>query len=130
MPLSNFLISSAYAQDALASPQAATSGMFMQLIPFVLIFAVFYFILLRPQQKKFNEHKQMLDNIRRGDKIVTGGGIIGSIVKLDGPEHLVVEIAEGVKVKILRNTVQTVLAKTEPAANDTAVAPPAEDKKA
>ena len=125
MELIDLFISPAWAQ-APASPEGASSAMFAQLIPFALIFLVFYFLLLRPQQKKFNEHKQMLDNLRRGDRIVTGGGIIGTIIKLDGPEHLVVEIADGVKVKVMRTTIQSVAAKGEPVATDAT----SEDKKA
>ncbi|MBI1272709.1 MAG: preprotein translocase subunit YajC [Alphaproteobacteria bacterium] len=112
------LIGTAFAQDvAPAAGVAPTSagGAFMQFLPLLLIFVVFYFILIRPQQKKFNEHKTMLNALRRGDKVVTGGGIIGSIAKLEGDDHLVIEIAEGVKVKVLRNTVQSLVAKPEPA---------------
>jgi preprotein translocase subunit YajC len=124
MILENFsLISSAMAQDvapvAAGAATPSTGSMFMQFLPLLLIFVVFYFLLIRPQQKKFNEHKTMLDNLRRGDKVITGGGIIGTIVKLDGQDQFVVEIADDIKVKVLRSTVQGLLAKTEPVkAND------------
>lgn len=86
--------------------------------PFVFIFAVFYFLLIRPQQKKAKEHKAMLDSLRRGDRIVTGGGIIGTIVKVIGENELLVEIAENTRARVVRATVSEVLAKTEPAAKE------------
>jgi preprotein translocase subunit YajC len=103
------LISPAYAQTA----GAGGGDIFMSLLPLILIFVVFYFLLIRPQQKRMKEHREMLSNIRRGDRIVTGGGIIGTVTK-SGDDELTVEIGEGIKVKVVRSTVQTVLAKTEP----------------
>ena len=85
--------------------------------PFVFIFAVFYFLLIRPQQKKVKEHKAMLDALRRGDRVVTGGGIIGTIVKVEEHE-LLVEIAENTRVRVVRATVSEVTAKTEPAGKE------------
>lgn len=87
------------------------------LLPLVLIFVVFYFLLIRPQQKKMKQHKEMLNNIRRGDRIVTGGGIMGEVTKVNDGE-LTVEIAENVKVKVQRELVSTVVSKTEPASGD------------
>ena len=84
------------------------------LAPLVLIFVVFYFLLIRPQQKKMKDHKAMLSSLRRGDKVITGGGILGSVVKLQGDDEVVVEIAEGVRVRVLRSTIQTVVTRTEP----------------
>ncbi len=83
-------------------------------LPLILIFVVFYFLLIRPQQKRMKEHRAMLQSLRRGDRIVTGGGIIGTITRA-GDEELTIEIADGVRVKVLRATVNTVLAKPEPA---------------
>lgn len=83
-------------------------------LPLILIFVVFYFLLIRPQQKRMKEHRAMLQALRRGDRIVTGGGIIGTVTRA-GEEELTVEISDGVRVKVLRATVNTVLAKTEPA---------------
>ncbi|WP_425545005.1 preprotein translocase subunit YajC [Caenispirillum bisanense] len=110
-------------------------------LPLILIFVVFYFLLIRPQQKRMKQHKELLANIRRGDRIVTNGGIIGQVTKVQDGE-LQVEIAEGVKVKVLRDMVANVLAKTEPvsggkgdadaadeAANDAAAAPAADADK-
>jgi preprotein translocase subunit YajC len=86
----------------------------VQLAPLILIFVVFYFLLIRPQQKRMKEHREMLANLRRGDRVVTGGGIIGQIVKV-GEDELTVEIGEGMRVKVLRSTVSSVLSKPEPA---------------
>ncbi|MBT4889531.1 MAG: preprotein translocase subunit YajC [Rhodospirillales bacterium] len=113
-------ISPAYAQDA----GAAAGGGIEAILPLVLIFVVFYFLLIRPQQKKAKEHKATLNNIRRGDRIVTGGGIIGSVTKVnDETSELTVEIAKEIKVKVRREMVAHVIDKTEPAAakgsNDT-----------
>jgi preprotein translocase subunit YajC len=109
------LISSAWAQTAApAAPGGAGTSIFMNLLPLVLIFAVFYILIIRPQQKKLDQHGQMLKALRRGDRVVTGGGIVGTVVKLEGDEFLIVEIADNVRVKILRSTVSTLSAKTEP----------------
>ena len=106
-------VSTAYAQTA--APAAGGADMIVQFLPLILIFVVFYFLLIRPQQKKMKEHKAMLESIRRGDRVVTGGGIIGVITKVGPEDELQVEIAEGVRVRCLRSTVNLVLAKTEPA---------------
>jgi len=94
------------------------ADMLTSFLPLILIFVVFYFLLIRPQQKKQKEHKAMLAAVRRGDKIVTAGGLIGTVAKVIGDDELSVEIAEGVKVKVARGMVSTVLSKTEPAKGD------------
>lgn len=104
------LISPAYAQAA-----GGTGGALGPLIPLVLIFVVFYFLLIRPQQKKAKEHREMLAAVRRGDQIVTNGGLIGKVVKVVGEDELQVEIAEDVRVRIVRAGIGNVLSKTEPA---------------
>jgi preprotein translocase subunit YajC len=109
-------ISTAYAQAAAGAPGGGMESL-MSLAPLVLIFVVFYFLLIRPQQKKLKEHKTMLEALRRGDKVVTGGGIVGTIVKV-ADDEATVEIAENVRVRVLRSTITTVLAKTEPAKVD------------
>ncbi|WP_052045982.1 preprotein translocase subunit YajC [Candidatus Paracaedibacter symbiosus] len=91
---------------------------FMSFLPIVLIFGIFYFLLIRPQQKKMREHQAMLAAIRRGDKIVTNGGIIGTVSKLTNDKELLVEIADGVRVRILRSMIAEVLVKTEAANSD------------
>lgn len=87
----------------------------MAFAPLVLIFVVFYFLLLRPQQKKVKVHQEMLATLRRGDRIVTNGGLIGIVVKILNDQEVQVEIAENVRVKIARAMISDVLAKTEPA---------------
>lgn len=101
-------ISPAYAQAA-----GGGLGGLESLLPLVLIFVVFYFLLIRPQQKKQKEHRAMLEALRRGDRIVTAGGIIGTITKVQSDTELVVEISEGVKVRVARGMVSDVLSKTE-----------------
>jgi preprotein translocase subunit YajC len=88
----------------------------VQIAPFALILVVFYFFLIRPQQQKAKEHKTMLSALRRGDRVVTGGGIIGTIAKVMSDDEVLVEIAEGLRVRVLRSTITGVTAKTEPVA--------------
>ncbi|MBP0481769.1 preprotein translocase subunit YajC [Sagittula salina] len=80
-----------------------------------LIFAIMYFLLIRPQQKKVKEHKAMIEAIRRNDIVVTQGGIIGKVAKVKDDSELEIEIAEGVKVRVMRATIATVKSKTDPA---------------
>ena len=84
-------------------------------IPIILIFVIMYFLLIRPQQKKIKEHKNMVDNLRRGDRVLTQGGIIGKITKVKEGEEIEVELAKDVKVSVIRSTIVNVLSKTEPA---------------
>ena len=106
-------VSTAFAQAATGS--AAQPGLdLMSFLPLILIFVVFYFLLIRPQQKKLKEHKAMIDGLRRGDRVVTAGGIIGVVTRVGENDEAIVEIAEGVRVRVLRSTVTAVLAKTEP----------------
>ena len=86
-----------------------------QLLPLVLIFVVFYFLLIRPQQKKAKVHREMLGNLRRGDRIVTNGGLIGTITRVPNETELIVEVADGVKVRVLRGMIAESLSKTDPA---------------
>jgi preprotein translocase subunit YajC len=90
----------------------------MSFAPLVLIFVVFYFLLIRPQQKRMKQHKEMLGSIRRGDRIVTTGGIIGTVNKIVNNDELILEIADGVRVRVMRGMVSSVVAKTEPADAD------------
>ncbi len=108
------LISPAYAQNA-----GGAGGFDVGfLLPMVLIFGVFYMLLIRPQQKKAKQHRELLEALRRGDRIITNGGIIGLITKVVDANELIVEIAEGVKVRVARSMVSTVMAKTEPSRDD------------
>ena len=86
-----------------------------QFIPLILIFAIMYFLLIRPQQKKVKEHQAMVEALRRGDQIVTQGGLIGKVAKVKEDGEVEVEIADGVKVRVVRQTIAQVLNKTEPA---------------
>ena len=89
---------------------------FAQFLPLVLIFAIMYFLLIRPQQKKVKQHQAMVAALRKGDQVVTQGGLIGKVSKVSDDE-LEVEVATGVKVRVVRSTVAQVRSKTEPAAN-------------
>ena len=96
------------------------------IMPLVLIFAVFYFLLIRPQQKKAKAHREMLGAITRGDKIITGGGIMGKVTKVVNDNELAVEIAEGIKVKVQRGVVAGVIAKD--GENTASVTPPNQEQ--
>ncbi|MCO4848302.1 MAG: preprotein translocase subunit YajC [Yoonia sp.] len=86
------------------------------LIPLILIFGIMYFLLIRPQQKKLKEHQAMVAALRRGDQVITQGGIMGKVVKVkDDAAEVDVEIASGVTVRVIRSTIATVVNKTEPA---------------
>jgi preprotein translocase subunit YajC len=107
-------ISPAYAQSILGFGDG-TSSTLVQIAPLALIFVVFYFFLIRPQQQKAKQQKAMLAAIRRGDRVVTGGGFIGTVAKVVGDDEVLVDLAENVRVRALRATLTNVLAKTEPA---------------
>jgi len=109
------LISAAYAQGTGITGILDNQGA-LQFLPLVLIFVVFYFLLIRPQQRKAKDHKTMLDALRRGDRVVTGGGIIGTVARVENPEEVTVDIADGVRVRVLRSTISSVLAKPDPTA--------------
>ena len=102
----DWLISSAHAQAA----GAAQPNALMQMLPLVLIFVVFYFLLIRPQTKRAKEHRAMVAALAVGDEVVTGGGLLGKVTDVSD-QFLTVEIADGVAVKIQRHTVQSVLPK-------------------
>ncbi|MDB0052687.1 preprotein translocase subunit YajC [Ascidiaceihabitans sp.] len=88
---------------------------FGQFIPLLLIFGIMYFLLIRPQQKKMKEHQAMVNGMRRGDKVVTAGGMFGKVVKVHDEGEIEVEIADGVKVRMVQSTIAQVVSKTEPA---------------
>ena len=108
------LISPAFAQ-ASGGGLLDQSAM-VQFLPLVLIFVVFYFLLIRPQQKKQKDHRTMLDALRRGDRVVTGGGIVGTVSRVVSPEEVEIDIAAGVRVRVVRSTITSVVAKPDPAA--------------
>lgn len=104
-------ISPAYAQDA----AGGAGGVIMQLLPLLLIFVVFYFLLIRPQQKKMKDHKAMLGALKRGDRVVTAGGILGEVKLVkDATDEVEVEIANSVRVTVVRGTISAVI-RPEPA---------------
>ena len=100
-------ISPAYA----ANGASDSFGMF---VPLILIFVVFYFLMIRPQQKKQKNHREMIGALRRGDRIVTNGGLIGSISRVANDNELIVEVASGVKVRVLRSMIAELLSKPQP----------------
>lgn len=103
-------ISPAYAQTAADGP-----GLITTLIPFLLIFVIMWLLIIRPQQRKLKEHRTMVDALRRGDQVVTAGGIVGKVTKVREDAEVEVEIAPNVSVRVLKHTISDVLSKTEPA---------------
>jgi preprotein translocase subunit YajC len=107
------LISPAYAQPVTG---AGGGDLFVSVLPLILIFVVFYFLLIRPQQQKMKAHRQMIENLKKGDQVLTAGGIIGRITRVEADNALMVEIAPNITVKVARGTVSDVLNK--PQTND------------
>ena len=104
-------VTPAFAQAA--SPFGGDS-MITSLLPFVLIFVIMYFLILRPQQKRVKQHQEMVKNVRRGDTVVTSGGLIGKVTKVTDDEQIEVEVAEGVRVRQMKSMIAEVRAKGEP----------------
>ena len=102
-------ISQAWAQGA----AGGGSDFIVQLFPLVLIFVVFYFLLIRPQQTKMKQQREMLAGVKRGDRVVTGGGIIGLVTKVIGDNELQIELAEGVRVRVLKQTITDIITRGE-----------------
>ena len=109
-------IASAYAQGGGGS---GGGDFFVQILPLLLIFVVFYFLLIRPQQKKMKAHRDMVGNLQRGDKVITGGGLYATVAKIED-EAVILEIANGVRVKAARHTISEITGKPVPrdSAND------------
>lgn len=107
-------ITPAYAQAA----AGGSGNMLVSLLPFVLIFAIMYFLIIRPQRQRMKKHEEMISAVRRGDTIVTAGGIIGKVTKVLDDKEVQVELAEGVRVRIVRSMVSDVRAKGEPAKDE------------
>jgi len=104
-------ISTAWAQGAEGGGDA-----FLSLMPIILIFAVFYFLIIRPQQKKHKQHREAVAAVRRGDRVTTGGGIVATVVRVEeGSDEIVVEIAEGIRVRLKKHTLMDIHAKGVPA---------------
>ena len=103
-------ITPAYAQGA----GGGGSDMFIQLLPFVAIFVIMYFLILRPQQKRVKQHQEMVKNLRRGDNVVTSGGVVAKVTKVVDDDQVEIEIADGVRVRQVRSMLADVRAKSEP----------------
>ena len=95
-------------------------GMLMSLLPFVLIFVIMYFLILRPQQKRVKSHAEMVKNVRRGDTVVTNGGLIGKVTKVIDDDQIEIEIADDVRIRQLRAMLTDVRAKGEPVKDEAA----------
>ena len=104
-------ITPAFAQGA----AAPAGGILGAVLPLVLIFIIFWFLIIRPQQKRIKEHKAMVSNLRRGDTVVTGGGLIGKVVKIVDDSDVQIEIAENVRVRVARNMIADLRNRSEPA---------------
>ena len=105
------LITPAYAQAA----AGGDGGLMFQLLPFALIFVIMYFLILRPQQKKVKDHAELVKNIRRGDTVVTSGGLVGKVTKVVDDDQIEFEISDGVRVRQMRQMISGVRSKGEPA---------------
>jgi len=112
-------ITPAYAQPA--SSAAGDGGILQQvgmLFPLIAVFVIFYFIVLRPQQQRMKALAQLVGNVRRGDTVVTAGGLVGKVTKVVDDNEVLVEIAEGVRVRVIKSTIADVRSKGEPATSD------------
>ncbi|MBC2859574.1 preprotein translocase subunit YajC [Stappia sp. 28M-7] len=105
------LISPAYAQGA---GGAGSTDILMSLLPFVLIFVIMYFLIIRPQRQRMKQHQEMVSNLRRGDTVVTAGGLIGKVSKVVDDGEVQLELAEGLKVRAVRSMITEVRSKSEP----------------
>jgi len=111
--ITHLLISAAQAQDA-APPVESSTAALMNYLPFIAIFAVFYFLVIQPQQKKLTAQEKMIKALQRGDRVVFAGGVLGKITKIEGDDMIFVEIAQGVEIKMSRNAIQSLEAKPQP----------------
>ena len=107
-----------FVTPAFAQSSPLGGDTFSMLIPFVLIIVMMYFLILRPQQKRVKEHAELVKNLRRGDTVVTSGGLMGKVTKVVDDEQIEVEIADGVRVRQMRSMVSGVRAKGEPVKDD------------
>jgi preprotein translocase subunit YajC len=108
------LVTPAFAQ----MPSLGGADLWQTLLPFVLIFVIMYFLILRPQQKRAKEHQELIKNLRRGDTVITSGGLVGKVTKVVDDDQIEVEIADGVRVRQVRAMVSGVRAKGEPVKDD------------
>jgi preprotein translocase subunit YajC len=114
-------ITPAFAQGSLFGGGAGgDGGMLMSLLPFVLIFVIMYFLILRPQQKRVKQHQEMVKNVRRGDTVITNGGLVGKVTKVIDDDQIEIEIADDVRIRQMRQMVAEVRAKGEPVKEEAA----------
>ncbi|HVI15768.1 MAG TPA: preprotein translocase subunit YajC [Pseudolabrys sp.] len=114
-------ITPAFAQGSLFGGGAGgDGGMLMSLLPFVLIFIIMYFLILRPQQKRVKQHQEMVKNVRRGDTVITNGGLVGKVTKVIDDDQIEIEIADDVRIRQMRQMVADVRAKGEPVKEEAA----------
>jgi preprotein translocase subunit YajC len=116
--LSSAYLSSAHFALAQTNPFGGDSPLTSIFVPMALVFVIFYFLMLRPQQKKVKEHQELIKNLRRGDTVITTGGLVGKVTKVVDDEQIEVEIADGVRVRQVRSMVSGVRAKGEPVKDD------------
>ena len=109
-------ITPAFAQAAAAGND--TNSMLMSLLPFALIFVIMYFLILRPQQKRVKSHQELVKAVRRGDTVITNGGLIGKVTKVVDDEQIEIEVADGVRIRQVRSMITDVRAKGEPVKDD------------
>jgi preprotein translocase subunit YajC len=107
------VITPAFAQS---TPAAGGTDILVQMLPFILIFIIMYFLLIRPQQRRVKVHQEMIKNVRRGDTVVLNSGMIGKVTKVIDDNEAEVEIADGVKVKVVKSAIADVRNKAEPVA--------------
>ncbi len=112
-------ITDAYAQAA-APAASVAPDIFGMMLPLVMIMGVFWFFLIRPQQKRLRDHQEMVKNVRRGDTVVTGGGIIGKVNKVVDDNEVVVDIADNVRIRVLKQSISDVRTKGEPVKDEAA----------
>jgi preprotein translocase subunit YajC len=97
-------ISQAYAQAASAPAMSDTNSLFMNIAPILIIFVIFYFLVIRPQSKKIKAHQEMLNELKKGDQVVTGGGFLGNVVNVSDDNIVTVDLGNGMTVRALKHT--------------------------
>jgi preprotein translocase subunit YajC len=113
-------ITPAFAQGGPFGLSGDTNSMIMQFMPLILIVGIVYFLILRPQQRRLKQHQEMVKALRRGDSVVTNGGLVGKVTKVVDDDQVEVEIADGVRVRQMRSMISEVRAKSEPVKDDSA----------
>jgi preprotein translocase subunit YajC len=116
----SMFITPAFAQGSLFGGAGGEGGMLVSLLPFALIFVIMYFLILRPQQKRVKQHQEMVKNVRRGDTVITNGGLIGKVTKVIDDDQIEIEIADDVRIRQMRQMVTDVRAKGEPVKEEAA----------